>query len=77
MVEKVFLGQGFVIDVDAKMKDNTINWPTQPEEIGGFVALLLYLLTVLSLHLNVSSVREPVYIFHPSNWYSSRHRGAF
>ncbi|KAG8213472.1 hypothetical protein J3R82DRAFT_12007 [Butyriboletus roseoflavus] len=26
--------QGFVFDVDAKTKDNSINWPTQPEEIA-------------------------------------------
>ncbi|KAH0832903.1 hypothetical protein J3R83DRAFT_11855 [Lanmaoa asiatica] len=26
--------QGFVIDVDAKTKTNSINWPTQPEEIA-------------------------------------------
>lgn len=77
MVDEVFLDQGFVIDVDAKTKDNSINWPTQPEEIGEFVALLLYLLTTLSLPLDVSSVREPVYIFHPSSWYGSRYRGPF
>ena len=59
MLDEVFLDQRFVIDVDAKTKGDSINWPSQPEEIGEFIVLRLWLLTVLLLLLDASSIREP------------------
>lgn len=42
-----------------------------------FFVVRLYLLTILSLPLVVSSVREPVCIFHSSGWYGTHYCGAF
>lgn len=77
VVDEVFLDQGFFIDVDAKTKGNSINWPSQPEEIGEFVVLPPFLLTVLLFLLDASSIRESIYIFHPSSWYGTRFHGSF
>ena len=62
-----FSYQGFVVDVDAKTKGDGINWPSQSEEIGEFIVLCLYLLAVQLLPWDASSIRGPVYIFHPSS----------
>lgn len=77
LADEGFLDQGFVVDVDANAKSNNINWPSQPEEVGRFAVLCLYLLTVQLLPLDASSIREPIHIFYPSRWYGTRYRGTF
>jgi hypothetical protein len=47
MLNVVLLGQGVVVGGDGRMKGNSINWPTQPEDIGEFLLLYSHSLSLI------------------------------